>query len=227
MKSLAALIVLASPLHAAPESRNVETSFYCFQYAPGAETIQVVSGDHEQPVRLSTANISKPVSLTVTGENALLHQRSADKLSTAAKVKIPANIAKALVVLVPAPAGSVEPYRAFALDYSHDRFPLGTYQLVNISNRPIRGAIGRSYAEVKPGGTGDIALQGDNGAVLGAKFEFLETGKWNRLTETRCAVRRDRRWVVCVFQDPATERMNLRSIPDRSFTSNTSVALAE
>jgi len=221
------ILAFIPSLRAAQEKRLVEASFYCFQYTPGAETIDILNGDHEQPVRLSTANISKPVTLQVDGDEAVLQRRVGDKLLPAARVKIPADIGKALVVLVPSPTGSTEPYRARAIDYSQDRFPLGTYQLLNISGTPVRGAIGRSYAEVKPGGLAGIELQGDNGAVQGVRFEFLETGTWNRLTETRCAVRRDRRWLVCVYQDPSTQRMSLRSIPDRTVSTNTAVALSE
>lgn len=231
MKRLAAIIALALPLHAAPESRTVEASFYCFKYAPGVENVQVTNGGAAQPVRLSTANITAPVILPVTGGEAVISSGAGDKAVIAAKVKIPAEISKALVVFVPAPAGSAEPYKAFAIDYSHDRFPLGTYRLVNVSKRAVRGAIGRKFAEVQPGGIAGIELEGENGATQGVKFEFQEEGKWNRLTETRCAVRRDRRWLVCVYQDPATQRMNLRSIPDREVnlvtTATATAALSE
>lgn len=229
MKKLAALIALALPVHAATESRTVEVSFYCFKYAPGVETVQVTNGETIKSIRLSTANITDPVSLPVADNQGVILK--ADKTAPAAKLKIPAEISKALVVLMPAPSGSTEPYHAFALDYGHEKFPLGTYRLVNVSKHAVRGAIGRSYAEVKPGGVAGLELQGENGATQRAKFEFLEEGKWNRLTETRCAVRRDRRWLVCVYQDPATKRMNLRSIPDRTVNlvtaSNETVAISE
>ena len=229
MKKLAALIALALPVHAATESRTVEVSFYCFKYAPGVETVQVANGETSKSIRLSTANITEPVSLPVNDNQAVILR--ADQALPAAKLKIPAEIGKALVVLMPSPSGSAEPYHAFAIDYGHEKFPLGTYRLVNVSKHAVRGAIGRSYAEVKPGGIAGIELQGENGATQGAKFEFLEEGKWNRLTETRCAVRRDRRWLVCVYQDPATKRMNLRSIPDRTVNlvtaSNATASIAE
>ncbi|WP_367874478.1 hypothetical protein [Luteolibacter sp. Populi] len=215
MKTLAAILALALPAAAAPEIRTVETSFYCFKYAPGAESIRVSNGDKAATVKLSTANITEPQSLAVSGEEAVI-QRT-DGPAAAAKVKIPAGLKKALVVLLPAAAGSSEPYQAFAIDYGRENFRKGTYRLVNVSRHAVRGAIGRSFAEVKSGGTGDIELQGDEGATQGAKFEFHEKGNWNRLTETRCAVRRDRRWLVLVHEDPVTKRMNLRSIPDREF----------
>ena len=165
------------------------------------------------------------MNLTFTGTDALVFAPN-DKSKPAARVTIPSELNKALIVLLPAPAGSAEPYRGFALDYTRDRFPLGTYRLVNVSKHHVRGAIGRSYAEVKPGGVAGIELQGDEGATQGVKFEFNENGKWSRLTETRAAVRRDRRWLVCVYQDPTTQRMNLRSIPDRDYPVTTPTATA-
>ena len=216
MKHIAALIALASPLYAASESRSIQASFYCFQYAPGVQSLDVPDGAAGQSIRLSTANITPSVNLVLSGNDALVFA-SGDKTRPAVRVAIPGDVAKALIVLLPAPAGSPEPYRGFALDYTRDRFPLGTYRLVNVSKHPVRGAIGRSYAEVKPGGVAGIELQGDEGATQGVKFEFNEKGKWSRLTETRAAVRRDRRWLVCVYQDPSTQRMNLRSIPDRDY----------
>jgi hypothetical protein len=48
------------------------------------------------------------------------------------------------------------------------------------------------------------------------RFEFFDQDRWNLLTETRCAIRKDRRWLTCIYQDPVTRRMNIRSIPDRT-----------
>lgn len=229
MKTLTAILALGSPFAAMAEDRTVEASFYCFKYAPGAETIQVAEGGGAKAIRLSTANITGKVQLAVKDGEAVIQR--GDKTVAAARVKIPKNFKKALVVLVPSPAGSAEAYRAFAIDYGRERFRPGTYRLVNVSKKAVRGAIGKSYAEVKSGDTGDLELKGEEGATQGVKFEFHEGGKWNRLTETRAAVRRDRRWLVLVHEDPVTQRMNLRSIPDREPTTTTPVtataALAE
>ena len=43
-------------------------------------------------------------------------------------------------------------------------------------------------------------------------FAPLETN----VAETRAAIRQDRRWLMFIFEDPATGRMNIRSIPDRT-----------
>lgn len=216
MKPLLLLALAILPLHAAsPERREIEGSFYCFNYVPGLETIHVPAATGSVPVRLSIANISEPVKVPVIDGEAVF-QREATPSAAAVKVRIPREIAKALVVLLPAPAGSPEPYRAFVLDRAREKFPLGTYRLVNLSPHAVRGAVGRSFAEAKPGAIAGLELQGEAGETQAVKFEFQQDGRWNRLTESRAAVRRDRRWLVCIYEDPASHRMNLRSIPDRT-----------
>jgi hypothetical protein len=222
MKLILALsaLILTAPLHAAGESRSIDLSFYCLKYVPGLETIHVSKDKITQPVRLSTANMTNPITATVVdGEATFLRAPLSPDVKVAiplaAKVKIPAEIQKALVVLIPNPPESAEPYHALLIDRG-DNFKLGTYRVVNFTPRSIRGAIGRSYVQAASGKMGDLELTGEPGTVQGVRFEFEKEGRWSRLTETRCAVRRDRRWLLCVFQDPVSQRINMRSIPDRS-----------
>lgn len=214
MKHLLALLALALPLHADP--RNVDVSFFCLKYVPGTQEIHVPK--QSDPIRLSTANITAPVTVAVENDEALFHTSAVvdpKKLPPiAAKVHIPKNVNKALVVLVPAPNGSLQPYHGLVIDHGAD-FRMGTYRVINFSKRSIRGAIGKSYIEANSGGSANLELQGDPGAVQGVRFEFHDGQRWNRLTETRCSVRKDRRWLLCVYQEPGG-RMNMRSIPDRT-----------
>lgn len=218
MKKLLFLFAaLIAPLHA--ETRSVEVSFFCLKYAPGVETIHLTKKAANEPVRLSTANITAPVTIPIEGDTAIFHAKPADDPKAlppvAAKVRIPADMNKALVVLVPNRSGDAEPYRALLLDHG-EKFRLGSYRVINFSHKPIRGAIGRSYIEAGAGAMTDLELRGEAGAVQGVRFEFQDEGRWNRLTETRAAVRKDRRWLLCVYQDPVTKRMNMKSIPDRT-----------
>ncbi|MES2438011.1 MAG: hypothetical protein V4584_03040 [Verrucomicrobiota bacterium] len=220
MKTLLALLALAIPLNAADEVRNVELSFFCLKYVPGLETIHVSHGHVSEPVRLSTANLTDPITVSVFKGDVILRKDAvaADAKAPApgiGKIRIPAGIDKALVVLVPGKPGAAEPYSALVMDRG-ERFRLGTYRVINFSPRKVRGGIGRSYVEAASGATGDLELNGEPGAVQGVRFEFEKEGRWNRLTETRCAVRKDRRWLLCVYQDPVTNRVNMRSIPDRT-----------
>ena len=213
MKYLIAFIALVAPL-SAQEKRQIDVSFYCLKYVPGLETIHIPKAEALEAVRLSTANMTAPVKTTLVNDEAIFRQGPANTL-LAGKVRIPAEISKALVVLVPNAPGAATPYHSLLIDHG-DSFRLGTYRVVNFSPRSIRGAIGKSYIEAAVGKMADLELKGEAGAVQGVRFEFEKEGRWNRLTETRCAVRKDRRWLLCVYQEPGTGRMNLRSIPDRT-----------
>src|SRR6218665_282734 len=152
MKHLLAFLALALPLHADP--RNVDVSFFCLKYAPGTQELHVPQ--QVDPIRLSTANITAPVTVAVENDEAYFLTGAVTdpkKLPPlAAKVHIPKNINKALVVLVPAPSGSPQPYHGLVIDHGAD-FRMGTYRVINFSKRSIRGAIGKSYIEANSGGS--------------------------------------------------------------------------
>lgn len=212
---LAAVLIAAEPLP------KIATSFYAFAYVPGHEKIRIMTGPEAfEEIQLSTANIVGPVSAVavngalriydkpVTVEGKITHP----VLSTA---KVPTGVKHALVILAPAPEGGKEPYRSLVLNHDLQDFPLGVYRMINISPYPIRGAIARNFIEAKPGGVANLELAGQPGTIAPVRFEFFDQGRWNLLTETRCAIRKDRRWLTCIYQDPVTGRMNIRSIPDR------------
>ena len=219
---LALIPHLAAVLGAAEPLPQVAASFYAFGYVPGHEKVRIMTGvEAYQEIQLSTANIVGPVN-AVTIDGAL---RICDKpLTIAGKIthpllctaKLPAGIARVLVILFPAAKDSKEPYRSLVLNHDFKDFPLGVYRMINISPHPIRGAIARDYIEAKPGGVANLEPAGEPGAVVPVRFEFFDQERWNLLTETRCAIRKDRRWLTCVYQDPVTRRMNIRSIPDRT-----------
>jgi hypothetical protein len=221
---------LAASLLAQEPVPKINASFYAFAYAPGHEKVHVMTGaEAYEEVQLSTANIVGPVTVVAVA-GAL---RICDKPLTVerkithpvlATAKIPQGIQRALVVLFPAAKGAKEPYRSLVLNHDLKDFPLGVYRMINISPHPIRGAIARKFIEAKPGGIANLELAGQPGTIAPVRFEFFDQGRWNLLTETRCAIRKDRRWLTCIYKDPATGRMNIRSIPDRT---PTPVAVAE
>ena len=218
---LAIIPHLAAVLIAAEPMPKIDASFYAFAYVPGHEKVRIMTGPEAfEEISLSTANIVGPVTAAAvdgtlricdepqTVEGKITHP----VLSTA---KLPQEIKRALVILFPAAKGAKEPYRSLVLNHDLGDFPLGVYRMINISPYPIRGAIARKFIEAKPGGIANLELAGEPGTIAPVRFEFFDQGRWNLLTETRCAIRKDRRWLTCIYQDPVTRRMNIRSIPDR------------
>ncbi len=218
MKTLFAFLLSAIAATAAP----AEVSFYCFQYSPGSETVFLQTGTESfTDLRLSTANIVGPV--RVETKDGPLEIRGTPRTDEKGLVfrpllgsaKLPSS-GKAVVILIPTPAGSPMPYHCVAFDHTGNGFPLGSYQVINLSPFPIRGSIGKNAVEMKSGAVAPLKPTGTPGTSVPTRFEFAEKGAWNLLTETRSAIRDDRRWILCIYQDPVTKRMNLRSIPDRT-----------
>jgi hypothetical protein len=215
---------LSIALAGAEPAPVISASFYSFDYVPGHETVYVQTGAGSYgELRLSKANIVGPVSAVAIDGALRIHDkpRAVDGkitqpvLSTA---RLPDGIKRALVVLFPIGNKGESTYRSLVMNHDLQDFPLGIYRLINLSPHPIRGAVARAFVEAKPGGIANLEPAGKAGAVVPVRFEYFENDRWNLLTETRCAIRKDRRWLTCIYQDPATGRMNIRSIPDRTTT---------
>lgn len=213
---------LSAALLTAQEQTKVATYFYAFDYVSGREELMVPTGpDTFQQTQLSKANIIGPMDVVLTDGVLSLYDKKPTAEGQAARSLLasatyPAGLANALVVLFPADRDDKLPYRALVLNHDVQNFPLGVYRMINISPHPVRGVIGKSMIESKPGSVGNLKPEGAPGAIVAMRFEYFSEDRWNLLTETRCAVRHDRRWLTCIYKDPSTGRMNIRSIPDRA-----------
>lgn len=223
LRTLALLLLAGHPASAAEPAVKLPACFYAFDYAPGHESVFCRTGPEAmEKIELSKANIVGPVTTLVTDGALHLHATpvtAADGSTSSpllATARVPAGLKAALVVLFPNPPASPERYRCLVFENDRQSFPLGTYRVINLAPHPIRGAVGRKVIEAKPGGVTLLELEGDPGSIVPVRFEYQDGSTWNLLTETRCAIRKDRRWLLCIYQDPRSGRLNLRSIPDRT-----------
>lgn len=224
LEILALICLCPASLFAQEQDQKIPASFYAFDYVAGHETVEIQTGANAfEEVPLSTANIVGPITAITAGGMLRIHAKPVTVegnvthpvLST---TKVPAGISRALIVLFPDPKNTKEPYRSRVFDHDLKSFPLGVYRLINLSPYPIRGAIARDTVAAKPGAIANLEPKGEPGTIVPVRFEFFDKNRWNLLTETRCAIRKDRRWLTCIYADPATGRMNIRNIPDRTAT---------
>ena len=215
------LCLLSTALLRAQPAPTISTSFYAFEYAPNRDLIHILSaGRAAAPLQLSKANIVGPIDVTLQEGQLFLYDKP---VTVDGKVthpvlgiaRFPADLKRALVILFPGAKTDKEPYRCIVLNHDLSDFPLGVYRMINISPHPIRGAIAKNIIQAKPGGIANLKPDGQPGDIVPVRFEFFSEERWNLLTETRSAIRHDRRWLTCIYQDPVTGRMNIRSIPDR------------
>ena len=69
---------------------------------------------------------------------------------------------------------------------------------------------------IASGNTETFKLTGAPGVPHSALFPCKRNDRWQRMTVTGRIFRDKRRPLICIFADPATRRMRLRSIPDRA-----------
>lgn len=224
MRFPALALALCLAASAQEPAEKVEVSFYALDYAKGHKDIFVPTGPEAfEEVPLSTANIVGPIRAELREGRLGIHRRDEGPDGTEvypliSGLRLPGDARRVLVLLAPTGEDEGEIYRSLVFPNDPQGFPLGTYRMVNLSPYPVRGVVGKSIVRAKPGGTGNLKPEGEPGSVQPARFEYHSKDRWNLLTETRCAVRKDRRWLMCVFEDPRSRRINIRSIPDRSVT---------
>ena len=220
---LACVLTLASALvcSGAPQAtRVVRASFYAFRIAAGQESVHAPTGaESTQEIGLSPANIVGSVNTALAGDELVLFRSAGtpDKPApVAGRVRVPAGWKNVLVLLLPSAPEADVPYRCLALAQDDLDFPLGSCMLVNLTSSGIRGRAGPATVSLDPGAIKTFQPTGQPGESVPVRFERLEGREWLVLTETRWAVRRDRRQLICVYQDERTHRFLLRSLPDRT-----------
>ncbi len=217
------ILLAALSLQAAEPPAKIPASFYAFDYVPGHESVFVRSGEAAyDEIRLSKANIIGPISTVFMQGQLLINSKpetGADGKTTypvLATAKLPAGLKRALVVLFPNAADSPPGYRTLVVDHDSTTFALGSYRMINLAPYPVRGAVAEVQVEAKPGGIANLTPKGEPGDIVPVRFEYFDNDRWNGLTETRAAIRKDRRWLMFVYKDPDSGRMNIRTIPDRT-----------
>ncbi len=214
------LFVLGSLLHAQEKPSRIPASFYSFAYAEGLQDVYVRTGtDSYEEIKLSTANIIGPMETIPTNGAVTLHRKDKDAEGKEIYPLVGSagigRISKPLLVLFPAAKTDKLPYRALALDRSNANFPLGSYQFINISPHPMRGLVGKTRLNSKPGSVTNLRPEGAPGDVVTVIFEYHDGKLWRPMTQTRWAIRNDRRSLLCAYLDPLDRRVKMRAIPER------------
>jgi hypothetical protein len=213
-------VVLGGAASAQQQPPKISASFYCFRYAKGLEDVYVRTGDAAfKKIELSTANMIGPIPVVVEKGFVAVHTIATDgegktiyPVAGRAKVGV---LRKPLVILFPGAKGAKLPYDVLMLDRSEARFPLGSYKFVNLATFPIRAAIGKSILKLNPGGVKTLKPKGSPGQMINVIFEFHDGKQWRPMTQTRWAIRPDKRILSCAYLDPTDKRVKLRAIPER------------
>lgn len=220
MKNLVLAFALLATSASAQETPKVSTSIYCFKYAKGLEDVFVQTGAKKfTKVELSTANMLGPIGVVSEDGNITVRREEIDDEGKATypavgKVSL-RGLARPLIVLFPGGEDDPLPYRGVTIDRSEASFPMGSYKFMNLSPHPMRGLVGKDRVDARPGEVKELKPQGQPGEMRPVRFEFHDGDNWRTMTETRWVIRDDRRSLLCAFLDPDSNRVKMRSIPER------------
>lgn len=195
-------------------------SFYCFRYAEQLQDVYVQTGkDAYQKVELSTANMIGPIGVTTVNGTITIHRKDTaedgtDLYPPVGRAKL-GTIKRPLIVLFPAAKESKLPYRALTIDRADTKFPLGSYQFLNLSPHAMRGLVGKTKLSAKPGTVHSLRPSAKPGSMMTVLFEYHDGTQWRTMTKTRWAYRKDRRSLICAYLDPRDHRVKMRAIPER------------
>lgn len=222
VKSPALLVSLVSclmlhPVRAAEDKQTMPVSIFCTAYAADLKTVFVKrGGDEYQAVSLSTANIIDAGGVSVEEGRIQLYGPAGDNGDHAVVGSADtAGIAMPLIVLQPA-TGEEEPaYDAKTLDADKEKFPLGSFSMVNLSPHAVRISHDEKVIELEVSGGQVFKPDHSAGEALSMRMEYKNGENWLLLSSARWASRDDRRTLVCFQMDPSSKRMNIKSVPLR------------
>ena len=209
--------LLLVPARAAEDKPTLAVSIYCAAYAADLKTVFVKrGGDEYQEVSLSTANIIDAGRVSVEDGRVQFYGPAGENgdHSVVASADT-AGIVMPLIVLQPSTGQGGPAYDTKALEMDKEKFPLGSFSMVNLSPHSVRITHDEEVIELEVSGGQVFKPDHSAGDALAMKLEYKSGENWLLLSSARWASRDDRRTLVCFQVDPSSKRRNVKSVPLR------------
>ena len=225
MKTLFPLIGLFAcfrclPVNAAENETTQSLSIFCPVNVDGLKLVFVKTGEGiYNDITLSTANVVEVENvLAVDGQVPLHGPIVGDKTYPVIATADISGTRQPLVVLVPGTKEEGHAYEAKVVEGASDQFPIGSFQLVNLSPNPVRVTAGAEVIEIKAGANALFKPKIPAGESMPVTIDQKSGENWQLVSSAQWASRDDRRSLVCFLLDPASKRMMVKSVPLRGNT---------
>lgn len=202
----------------------VDFSVYALGYAEDHKTVYLLDGEDEVvEIALSTVRMVGPYHTVMAADSdVILRSKKETEEGTViyppiAQVKLPRDIKEPVLVLVP--SAEILPYQAIIIDRSFERFPVGSYLLVNLSPMEVRGLVGSSKVVVSAESVTTIIPSSVEEDLLDVHFEYERPKWWKTFARTRWVNEKDKRSLLLAYLDPKTKRMKIRGVAVKPLTS--------
>ena len=195
----------------------IDLSVYALAHAEDHKTVYLFNGEDEAiEIGLSTARIVGPYPTVLDADSTVilrskeLTEEGAPIYPPIAQAKLTDEIKDPLMILVPA-AESLS-YRAIIIDQSLERFPVGSYLLINLSAMEVRGLVGSNQVVVSAESVTTIIPSSEDEDLLDVHFEYEHSRGWKTFARTRWAREEGKRSLLLAYLDPKTKRMKIRGV---------------
>jgi len=200
--------------------QNIKLSVFSVAYAEGHQTIYLTNSKNEvSEIRLSTANILGPYETMVDADsNVMLRTKGKTEEGAAiyppiAQFKLPGNIKEPLAILVP--SSGDQAYRVLVVERSLDKFPNGSYTLINFSPLEIRGLVGKTRVIAPAKKITRFNPSSNKETLLDVHFKYQREDDWKTFGRTRWVNEKNKRTLLLAYPDSKTKRMKIKGIPVR------------
>jgi hypothetical protein len=214
---LISLFVALPVVRAAGKDKNTSISIYCMAYADGLKSVFVkTAAEPYQSVSLSTANIVEAADVLVEDGRILLYGPADEdgRRPVVANAEI-GGVRQPMIVVHAAGKDAGPAYNSKVVEADPGKFPLGSFNLVNLSPNPVRIVHDELTIELGSGDGRIFTPDHAAGESLAVRMDYKTGGDWTLLSSARWPVRNDRRTLVCFQLDPVSKRMNIKSVPLR------------
>lgn len=201
------------------QAQAIDLSVYALGYADDHKTVYLLNGDDETvEIALSTARIVGPYTVLDADSGVILRGKKETEEGTViyppiAQAKLPSGIKEPVMILVPSTESL--PYQAIMIDQSLERFPVGSYLLINLSPMEVRGMVGSNKVVVSAESVTAIIPSSEDEDLLDVHFEYERPEGWKTFARTRWAREESKHSLLLAYLDPKTKRMKIRGITVR------------
>ena len=211
-------------LVAGVSAQAVDLSVYALSYAEDHKTVYLLNDEGAAvEIALSTARMVGPYhTLLDAGSDVILRSKKETEEGAltyppVAQAKLPSHIKEPVMILVP--SSESLPYKSVIIDRSLERFPLGSYLLINLSPMEVRGLVGSSQVVVSAESVTAIVPSSEDEDLLDVHFEYQRPKGWKTFARTRWVNETDKRSLLLAHLDPKTTRMKIKGIPVKPLAS--------
>jgi hypothetical protein len=209
-------------LVAGVSAHAIDLSVYALGYAEDHKTVYLLNDEGAAvEIALSTARMVGPYhTLLDAGSDVILRSKKETEEGAltyppVAQAKLLSDIKEPVMILVPSTESL--PYKAIIIDRSLERFPLGSYLLINLSPIEVRGLVGSSKIVVSAESVTTIVPSSEDEDLLDVHFEYERPKGWKTFARTRWVNERNKRSLLLAYSDLKTKRMKIKGIPVRPF----------